>query len=143
MSPFAEAVRALRVTRGLRQEDLADALACDRGRISAIENDQREVIPEEFVLRIAETLKLSAAERANLMEAVRTSQRSYVIAPEAPAKSYELVRALFDRLERMPEAQLDALIGILRSFESITLPDPSPAHRVWRKDKLWRSDPDP
>ncbi|HWI83485.1 helix-turn-helix transcriptional regulator [Ramlibacter sp.] len=141
MSPFAETLRALRVSRGLRQDELADLLHCDRSKISALENDLREGVSEEFVRELSAALALSAIEAHDLVQAARTSQRSYVVPSEAPPKAYRLAREIFDWLDHMPEAQLDALLSVLRGFSPATRPALTPTrHRVWRKDKVWKEE---
>ncbi len=141
MSPFAETLRALRVSRGLRQEELADLLHCDRSKISALENDLREGVSTEFVGELSAALALSESEAQDLVKAARTSQRSYVVPSEAPPKAFRLAREIFDRLDHMPEAQLDALLSVLHGFSRATCPGSTPArHRVWRKDKVWKEE---
>jgi hypothetical protein len=115
-------------------------LSCDRSKISALENDLREAVAEEFVGQLSEVLNLGAGEKAALMEAMRNSQRSYVVPPEAPPKAYQLVRELFDRLDRMPERQIDALRIVLDFSPDTWLGPGATRHRVWRKDKLWKEE---
>ena len=95
----------------------------------------------EFVQQLVTVLKLTADESVDLMDAMRTSQRSYVVPSEAPPKAYRLARELFDRLDRMPEIQIDALLGVLRSYSPDAWSGSTTArHRVWRKDKLWKEE---
>jgi transcriptional regulator with XRE-family HTH domain len=140
LSPFAETLKSVRVQRGLRQEDLARKLECDRSRISALENDQREGVSVEFVEEVSRALNLADEEAQRLLTAMRNSQRAYVVPPEASPKAYMLARELFDRLETMPEPQLDVLRGILNLSAETWLGSGPQHQRVWRKDKRRRED---
>lgn len=138
MSPFAEALRRLRTGRGLRQEDLAQMLGCDRGKISAVENDQREEVAQDFVEQVATIVQATEEERLALLEAMRSSQRSYVVPPGAPSKVFLLARELFDRLDVLSEEQIDVLRVVIRLGSSGA---PRWAQeRLYRKDKIWRSE---
>ena len=138
MSPFAEALRRLRISRGLRQEDLASRLGCDRGKVSALENDQREEVASDFVEGAVAALNLTDDERQVLLEAMRSSQRSYVLPAGAPSRVFLLARELFDRLDVLSEEQIDVLRAVIR------LGSPGAPgwerERLYRKDKVWRSE---
>jgi transcriptional regulator with XRE-family HTH domain len=138
LSPFAEALRKLRINRGLRQGDLAGLLGCDRGKVSALENDQREEVVLEFVESVARAVNATEEERIALLEAMRSSQRSYVVPPEASPKAYQLARELFDELDRLSNDQLDILRGVIRLGAAVT--SGRPRERLYRKDKVWRSE---
>jgi len=43
VSPFAEALRDLRFSRGVRQQELADMVGCERSYVSALENDVKNL----------------------------------------------------------------------------------------------------
>lgn len=125
----------------MRQDELAELLHCDRSKISALENDLRGAASAELIQSLGQALLLSDSEISDLAEAGRTSRRSYVIPPESPPKAYRLVRQIFDRLDRMPEVQLDALLGVVSSYSAATAPKlPTTRHRVWRKDKRRKED---
>ncbi|CAM5788041.1 helix-turn-helix domain-containing protein [Rhizobacter fulvus] len=143
-NPFAETLRLQRIARGQRQDELARAVGCDRGTISALENDHRESVDQEFVGALANALTLSDSERAELFAAHRDSQRVYVIPPETSPSKFVLVRRLFDRLERMPPVQVDALLTSLDAFASVDVGQAEPStSRLWRRDKVWKPQPEP
>jgi len=138
MSPFAETLRALRMQHGLRQGDLAQLLGCDRGKISALENDLRESVSEAFVADLVTALSLSAQEYEHLLTAMRESQRSYLVPVDAPPKAYRLAHELFLRLDTLPERQIDALRLVLKLHQGES---PSPTltrSRLHRKDRHTR-----
>lgn len=120
---------------------MAELLHCNRSKISALENDLRGAASAELIQALGQALGLSDREMSDLVEAARASRRSYVIPPESPPKAYRLARQIFDRLDRMPEVQLDALLGVVSSYPAVTAPQPlAPRHRVWRRDKLRKED---
>ena len=69
LSPFAEALRQLRFIRGLRQQDVAERVGCERSYLSALENDVKGAPDAKFVDALALTLGLSDEERDALQVA--------------------------------------------------------------------------
>jgi transcriptional regulator with XRE-family HTH domain len=138
LSPFAEVLRSFRINHGWRQEDLASLLGCDRGKISALENDQREEVAQDFVEGLIKATGASEAEGLALGEAMRNSQRSYVVPSDASPKAFQLAKELFDRLDVLSEEQIDILRGVIRLGASRT--PGRTRERLYRKDKVWRSE---
>jgi len=63
-----------------------------------------------------------------------------VISPETSPSKFVLVRRLFDRLERMPSVQVDALLLSLEAFASSEVGQAEPStSRLWRRDKAWKA----
>ncbi len=140
VNPFSELIRELRLRRGLRQADLALMLGCTRKTITAIENGVGIGERLGLVERLGGALALGEEERLALAEAARRSQRTYTIPEEAPSQAYDLVRELFDHLDRLTQREITVIRDVLtiRSDERLTHRGPVP--RLVRKDKIWRSE---
>lgn len=135
VSPFADALRRVRFSKGLRQQDLADLMNCQRSYVSALESDLRQAPPEEFVGRLCAQLQLSASETRGLRQARIKSQRVFVVPTEVPPASFELVFDLFERLSRLSDPQLRALSAILE-MPGLPVDAPQPSEgRIRRRDR--------
>lgn len=122
MSPLADALRDLRYRKGLRQQELADIIGCERSYLSALENDQKRLASDELVDRIATKLELSADEADWLRSARARSKRVYVVAPDTPRQGYDVAYALFERLEGLSELQVQAIQAVLQMVDPVKSP---------------------
>ena len=114
MSPFADTLRSLRFRRGLRQQDLAELLDCDRSYLSALENDLKHPPSAAFVHELSSALSLSDEEAAALEGARARSRRHYVVPADTPMQTYEFVFQLFARLEGLSALQIQAMCAVLQ-----------------------------
>lgn len=94
MSPFSELLRALRIDRGLRQGEFADKIGYPQSYISGLELGIKGPPNEAFLQNLADALKLSEEEKANVSEAVAASQRQIQVPVEAPSDVYLLCHQL-------------------------------------------------
>lgn len=136
LSPFADALRRVRFRKGLRQQDLAQLMGCERSYVSALENDLKQAPPGDFVQRLCEQLQLPAMEADELQLARAKSQRRYLVPPDAPPASFVLVHDLFARLARLSESHLLALQTILDITDArveIAVPSEGRVRRIDRK----------
>ena len=113
MSPFAISLRKIRFARGLRQQEFADLVGCERSYVSALENDIKQ----------------------ELREARAKSRRRYEVPPESPDQVYEFVYELFARLESLSVLQLQGLRTILELGDGVAPPAVLPEGRIRRKDR--------
>lgn len=113
MSPFADALRTLRFKHGLRQQELADLVGCDRSYLSAVENDLKRAPSATFVRTVSSALKLSEADAAGLQRARDRSQRAYVVPADTPMQAYDFVFELFACLEGLSSLQVQAMRAVL------------------------------
>lgn len=114
MSPFSEALKFLRFQLGLRQQELADLVGCERTYLSALENDQRPAPSTEFLERLIKALDLSEEEAENLRAARSRSKRTYTVPTDSPRATYEFVHDLFTRLDKLTAWHLHALSVVLQ-----------------------------
>jgi transcriptional regulator with XRE-family HTH domain len=134
MSPFAEALRTLRFERGLRQFELANLLDCPRSYISALENDINMAPPIEFVEKLGVAIELSVEAKAALQQALERSCRGYHVPDDAPRQVYEFVYDLFQKIDRLSAAKLEALGKVLN------LPDQAVSFPRQHEARVRRSD---
>lgn len=113
MSPFADALRTLRFKLGLRQQELADLVGCDRSYLSALENDLKHAPSATFVGALCTALKLPDADAAALQRARDRSQRAYVVPADTPMQAYDFVFELFACLEGLNSLQVQAMRAVL------------------------------
>jgi transcriptional regulator with XRE-family HTH domain len=122
MSPFARLLRNLRLSRKLRQSELASLIGYDQTYISALEVDLKGPPTPEFVDRLIGKLHLSALETSELRRLARASRRKYVIDGEAPEHVFLLLDLLFEKLPEVTPAQSRVIKEVLNM--------PVPAHEL-------------
>lgn len=113
MSPFADALRNLRFKLGLRQQELADLVGCDRSYLSALENDLKHAPSAAFVQGLSTALKLPDVDAAALESARARSKRAYVVPADTPMQAYDFVFELFACLEGLNSLQVQAMRAVL------------------------------
>lgn len=113
MTPFALALKTLRFRKGLRQQVVAERAGCDRGHLSALENDIKPAPTSEFLERLVLALDLSDEEANELRTARVKSRRSYTLPSGLPEEAYELAYRLFMRLDALSASHVRALIEVL------------------------------
>ena len=134
LSPFANALRETRFSKGLRQQDLADLLGCERTYISSIENDLKQVPPSDFVDRLVSALDLSPDEGAALHKDRLRSRRRFVLPSDVPPAAFHLVHDLFEKVEQLSERQVQAISLVLKLGDGRAA-QPSGDGRLRRKDR--------
>jgi len=139
VNPFAELMRKLRLKRGLRQSDLAGLLGCGKHIVVAIENGGGRGVRVDLAARMSEALSLTSEERLELEEAVRRSQRVYSIPDGAAVPAYEMVRELFDRIDRLTALEIDAIRLVLKLHSDREPASGASSPRLVRRDKVWRN----
>jgi transcriptional regulator with XRE-family HTH domain len=129
MSPFARLLRDLRLSRKLRQSELASLIGYDQTYISALEVDLKGPPTPEFVDRLIGTLHLSAIETAELRRLARASRRKYVIDGEAPEHVFLLLDLLFEKLSDVTPAQSRVIKEVLNMPSPADEPEEQPRRR--------------
>lgn len=135
MSPFADALRRLRFARGMRQQELADRVGCERSYVSALENDIKQAPAAAFVDKVCAVLQLDEAESTALHQARQRSRRRYSLPPEAPKEAYEFASEFFTRMERLSALQLQGLMTILQLGDLPGALDHPVEGRIRRRDR--------
>jgi transcriptional regulator with XRE-family HTH domain len=128
-------MRELRFARGLRQQELADQVGCERSYVSALENDVKKAPPAPFVAAMCRSLNLDDGEAQSLHLARAKSQRRYSVPANSRRQTYELVYDLFARLDRLSSLQLQGLRMILELGDVRDVQAVAPEGRIRRKDR--------
>ncbi|WP_082149540.1 helix-turn-helix domain-containing protein [Bordetella pseudohinzii] len=113
MSPFAIYLRALRLSRGLKQQDVARLLGYEPSYLSALERSAKGPPRQAFIARLVRVLGLSSAEQAELNEALIRSKRQVCLPWTASLEEYELIRELEPQLGRLNSAQIALIRHVL------------------------------
>lgn len=135
MSPFADALRRARFKKGIRQQDLADLMGCERSYVSALENDLKLAPPGDFVERLSARLELTVEEADELQQARIRSRRRYDIPADVPPAAFEFLHELFGRLDHLSEQHLVALGATLKLGQGRSPSATPPEGRLRRRDR--------
>ncbi|NRE34368.1 XRE family transcriptional regulator [Burkholderia pseudomallei] len=113
MSPFSERLRALRLRYGIRQKDLAVAMALEQSYVSALELGTKGPPSPAIVDRLSACLRLTEDEHASLHDALLLSQRHFTIPHTASADVYRLCSELWHDLDRLTDAQVRVIRDVI------------------------------
>lgn len=133
MGPFAVELRRFRLERGLRQQELADKIGCERSYVSSLETGFKQMPTAEFVAAIGREFSLGEDELDVLDQARQQSCRRYVLPVEAPLEAYWVAYEFFTRLEQLSARQLEAMLAILQFGDAKAPTNHQP--RLRRKDR--------
>lgn len=115
-TPVSIFLRELRLQLALTQTELADLVGYEQAYVSSMELGTRGP-SKEFLQKLALALELGQEEQRQLEVALHSSNRRFVLSPEASTKTFLFCNDLWDRLETLHPALLEALHVLL------TLPD--------------------
>ena len=119
---------------GLKQLELASLMGYEQAYVSAIELGLKAP-SREFLERIAKALKLGERDQAELELAEQQSKRRFVLPSEVPTSTYKFCNALWDRIDVIHPAVIDAMYQMLRVEDEIADKPRFKATRVRRKQK--------
>lgn len=113
MTPFGIFMRKVRLDRSLLLKDMAAMLDVTSAYLSALEHGKKGAPREPLVVAIEERLKLNAADRAALREAVKVSATTVQIPMRASPRAYQTAYAFASRLPHLSEQQLQSIDKVL------------------------------
>lgn len=113
MSPFSVYLSELRNRFGLRQTKLAEMLGYEQSYISGLELGTKSPSNQEFLARLTRAFKLTDQEQAELARVVKQSQQRFVLPRDVPPEAFRLCSELWDKIDRLPLAQLQAMRALL------------------------------
>jgi len=117
LTPFGKALRQLRVDKGLKLLDVADALGVSSAYVSAIETG-RKAVPDGLVTDLRRGLNLNEAER-NALRRAADQTRKEVSVDSLHADQRELVAAFARKLDDLPDELLESIrTKVLKSLSS-------------------------
>ncbi len=117
-SPVSTHLRDLRLQVGMTQLDLAHSIGYEQAYVSSIELGLKSPSPE-FLFNLVAVLKLSMEEREKLELALKASRRRFILPPDSSAKTYVFLNELWDKIDRLHPALLDAMHAMLKVEEQI------------------------
>lgn len=122
MSPFAVHLKNLRLSRGLKQKELALVLGYEPSYLSALERSEKGPPKEDFIRRLIKGLSLDEIEQADLQRALKHSRRQVSIPPRASEEEYGLIHELEPQLGQLTPLQIHLIKLALRLPASIAVP---------------------
>lgn len=117
-SPISIYLRDLRLRVGVTQINLAHSIGYEQAYVSSIELGLKSPSPE-FLSKLVAMLKLSLEDRENLEMAVKASRRRFILPPDSSAKTFLFLNELWDKLDRLHPALLDAMHVMLKVEEQV------------------------
>lgn len=107
LTPFGIVIRKLRLEKGLKLLDMAEALEMSVAYLSAVETG-RKPIPDGLVGKISRSLKWPADELAQLNRAIDKSRKEVRVEQHAPEER-ELIAAFARQLDDVPKVTIEQL----------------------------------
>lgn len=107
-SPVSIYLRDLRLQAGMTQLDLAHSIGYEQAYVSSIELGTKSP-SQEFLDKLVVVMKLNVHDCQKLALALKASRRRFVLPPESSTKTYKFCNDLWDKLERLHPALLDAM----------------------------------
>lgn len=141
MSPFSILLRQLRLSRGLKQKEMADRLGYEPSYVSAIERSEKGPPRHEFLRRLIRGLGLSESEQADLMAALKASRRQVSLPARASEQEYALLRQLEPQLGHLHPVQIQLIQMALQMPETFStgggyvIPDVSTRNQISKEGR--------
>lgn len=112
-SPVSIYLRDLRLQAGMTQLDLAHSIGYEQGYVSAIELGLKSP-SKEFLAKLAAGLNLCDIDQLALEQALKASNKRFLLPPDASMQTYRFCNDLWDKMERLHPAVLDAMHLMLK-----------------------------
>lgn len=103
----------------MTQLDLAHSIGYEQAHVSSIELGSKSP-SKEFLAKLVAELKLGGKDRQGLELALKASKRRFVLPPEASTETYRFCSDLWDKIERLHPAVLDAMHVLLKVEDQVT-----------------------
>jgi len=132
-SPVSIFLRDLRLRVGLTQRDLAHSIGYEQRYVSAMELGIKNP-SAEFLINLMAKLKLDDAEKSALNVALKASNRRFSLPPDVSTATYSFCNDLWEKIERLHPAVLDAMHSMLKVEEQVAERHRVPATRLRRRD---------
>jgi transcriptional regulator with XRE-family HTH domain len=118
MSPFSVWLKNYRLSRGLKQIELAERLGYEPSYLSALERSQKGPPRQDFVRRLIRGLKLSEHEQTELARALSDSCRQVSLPARSSIEEYAFLARLRPQLGSLHPLQLKLLDLVLQIPET-------------------------
>lgn len=117
-SPVSIYLRDLRLQAGMTQLDLAHSIGYEQAYVSSIELGTKSP-SREFLDKLMVMMNLGVDDRQELELALKASRRRFVLPPESSTSTYRFCNDLWDRIERLHPALLDAMHVMLNVEDQV------------------------
>ena len=117
-SPISIYLRDLRLQVGMTQLDLAHSIGYEQAYVSSIELGTKSP-SKEFLDKLVGVMELCVEDQQKLELALQASKRRFVLPPDASTKTYRFCNDLWDKLERLHPALLEAMHVMLNVEEQV------------------------
>ena len=118
----------------MTQLDLAHSIGYEQGYVSAIELGLKTP-SKEFLAKLTTGLKLGDKSRLALEQALRASKKRFSLPPDASTQTYRFCNDLWDKIERLHPAVLDAMHVMLKVEDHVAERPRFQATRLRRRTK--------
>jgi transcriptional regulator with XRE-family HTH domain len=118
----------------MTQLDLARKICSQQRYISAVELGIKNP-SQEFLASLMSEFKLGHADRLMLEEALKASNRRFSLPPDVSTATYRFCNDLWEKIERLHPAVLDAMHSMLKVEEQVAERPRVHATRLRRRDK--------
>lgn len=135
MSPFAHLLHDLRLRYGVRQNELAELIGYDQTYISALEVGLKGPPTAEFVEKLVDGLRLSAAEEQELRSAAEVSDRKLIVDADSHPEVYLMLAALRKRMHELHPAQARIIRELVDLPDTVRQREQEPIKRLRRRRK--------
>jgi transcriptional regulator with XRE-family HTH domain len=102
----------------MTQLDLAHSIGYEQAYVSSIELGLKNP-SEEFLAKLVVAMNLGVEDRRSLERALKASKRRFTLPPESSTKTYTFCNELWDKLDRLHPALLDAMHVILKVEDQV------------------------
>lgn len=133
-SPISIYLRDLRLQAGMTQLEMAHSIGYEQAYVSSIELSTKSP-SQEFLNKLEVAMELSVDERQRMELALKASRRRFVLPPESSTKTYRFCNDLWDKLERLHPALLDAMHQMLNVEDQVAERPRYQATRLRRRSK--------
>jgi transcriptional regulator with XRE-family HTH domain len=133
-SPVSILLRDLRLQVGMTQLDLAHSIGYEQAYVSSIELGIKNPSPE-FLTKLVVVMELSVEDRRKLELALKASRRRFTLPPDSSTKTYTFCNELWDKLDRLHPALLDAMQVMLKVDEQVVERPRQQPTRLRRRNK--------
>jgi len=128
MTPFGVKLRQLRAERGMSLKEMAEALGVSAAYLSALEHGRRGRPAHPMVVAICAQLNIIWDDADELLRLARLSHPRIIVdtaglAPQAT----ELANLLAERIRKLPPAEIERILAILKAAPGTRRPRRRPA----------------
>lgn len=133
MSPFAHYLHKLRMTRKIRQTDLAEMTGYEQSYVSALEVGLKSPPTEEFVTKLIVVLKMTPEQAQEAREEAAASQRKFILEADTHQDIYRMMNCLRACVDRLHPKQIKTICDVLEMSEEMPPRQPEPLRRLPRR----------